>query len=66
MTEEDRELLTELSRLNTASTALSMDLLKRSASPEDHIKLVLLLLDVADRVLKHTIEHPGTVESDGT
>jgi hypothetical protein len=66
MTEEDRALLTQLSRLNAASTALSMDLLKKSASREDHIKLVLLLLDVADRVLKRTIEHPGTIESEGT
>ncbi|MCA1675301.1 MAG: hypothetical protein LC799_24970 [Actinobacteria bacterium] len=66
MTEHDRALLTQLSRLNAASTALSMDLLQRSASREDHIKLVLLLLDVADRVLKRIVEHPGTVENGGT
>ena len=52
MTDEERELLTELSRLDAASTAFSTDLLRRSLDRETHIKLALLLLSVADRVLK--------------
>lgn len=48
----DRDLLEVLTRLNTAITRFSMKLIERKGDREGHIGMALMLLDVADQILK--------------
>jgi hypothetical protein len=54
-TDRDRELLEMLTRLNTAITTFSMDLVMRRVDHEAHIRMVLLLVGAADQTLKHLL-----------
>ena len=49
MTDQDRELLEALTRLNAAITKFSMDLAARRVDHEAHLGMVLMLLNVADQ-----------------
>jgi hypothetical protein len=44
-----------LTRLNTAITTFSMDLVMRRVDHEAHIRMVLLLVGAADQTLKHLL-----------
>jgi hypothetical protein len=56
MTDQERELLEALTRLNSKITTFSMDLMMRRIDQEVHVGMALMLLDVADQTLKHLLK----------
>jgi hypothetical protein len=60
MADQDRELLAALTRLSSAITRFSMDLVVRKTESEAHIGMALMLLDVADQALKHLLKGDAT------
>lgn len=55
VTDQDRELLESLTRVNTETTAFTMDLLARKLDQDAHIRMTLMLLNAADLVLRHIL-----------
>jgi hypothetical protein len=55
VTEQDRELLEALTRLNTVITTFGMDLAARKVDQEAHIGMALMLLEAAGQMLKHLL-----------
>lgn len=60
VTDQDCELLEALTRLTATTSAFGMDLVARNLAREAHIELALLLLDVADQVLRRMVEGKDT------
>ena len=56
MTDDNRELLEELTEPNAATATFNTGLLQGRLDQNTHIEMALLLLDMADRVLKRIIE----------
>lgn len=56
MTNKDHELMSGLAELNAATATFSTDLFTGELDQEAHIVMALLLLNVADHVLKHMAE----------
>lgn len=56
MTNKDHDLMSGLAELNSATATFSTDLFMGQLDRDAHIAMTLLLLKVADQVLKHIIE----------
>jgi hypothetical protein len=56
MTGQDGELISALAELNTATATFSTDLFVGELDREAHVVMAMMLLDVADRVLKRLVE----------
>lgn len=60
VTDRDRKLHEALSCLYETITTFSTALCTRNSKQEAHLELVLLLLDVADQVLRRMVEGEET------
>lgn len=56
MTEEDSVFISVLGKLNAATATFSTDLFAGELDQEAHITMALMLLDVADQILKRLAE----------
>jgi len=56
MTTQDRGLIGALAELNAATATFGTALFTGELDREAHIVMALMLLDLADRVLKHLVE----------
>jgi hypothetical protein len=65
VTDEDRQLLTDMQRMTEACGVFCTGVLDSNLSRDDQLELALWLIDVAQRVLKRVLDTPGLViESD--
>jgi len=64
MVDEDRDLLAVLVRMKDASGKFGLGVMEHSQSQKAQAEMVLMIFDMADRVLKRMIDNPVVVEGD--
>ncbi|MGH3978503.1 MAG: hypothetical protein ACRDRZ_05815 [Pseudonocardiaceae bacterium] len=63
MTDDDRDLMRALARLNQACAKLAAGVIEDDLSQEDQVELSLQFIEMAERVLKRTLPPVKVVDA---